>query len=189
MICSATLTTRWRIPSAAGTAATGVPSTLRTRFHRQAYQNKEECRFGRVGKPARRHIVPRSDYTPLHKTVVYSILLEGGSMMLSRLHHLCRRSRELGCFRIINNLSCALLLTPSSPPVPAPPVRIFVGPRISARTRAGTGGCRAHSAGISESAAASRSRWNRRYRRTEKNLAFKRLDSRGFQTIRTRAGA
>src|SRR6266481_3634932 len=64
----------------------------------------------------RRSVVPESDYTPLHKTVVYSILLEGGSMMLSRLHRPCRRSRELGCFRIINNLSCALLLTPLSQP-------------------------------------------------------------------------
>src|ERR1700686_4828382 len=48
------------------------------------YQNKEECRFGRVGKLAYRHIVPRSDYTPLHKALVYSILPEVGSMTVSK---------------------------------------------------------------------------------------------------------
>jgi len=77
---------------------------------------KEECRFGRVGKPVRRHIASGTDYTLRHKALVYSISPEVGSMTAVTCrgrhgdeddhngggHRRSSRPPESGVFRIMN---------------------------------------------------------------------------------------
>ena len=66
----------------------------------------------------RRQIAPPSDYTPLHKALVYSTLPEVGSMMRITLAGITRARAPLEsiCFRIIDHLPCLPPLTPLSRP-------------------------------------------------------------------------